>query len=88
MATIRDFLKRIKTTGVRRPDAVTTVSMGRERTFDAYDVGDDTFVFERGLSSHLEERPSVLIVEKTELRRKARGRVLTMSTGNHAAAAP
>ena len=87
MAAIREFLKRIKTTGVRRPDAVAAVSMGRERTFDAYDVGDDTFVFERGVAAHLEERPSVLIVEKTELRRKTRGRVMTLTTGNHAVAA-
>ena len=87
MSVIRDFLKRVKATGFRRPDAVSTVSMGRERTFDAYDVGDDTFIFERGVASHLEERPSVLVVEKAELRRKAGGRLMTLTTGNHAVAA-
>ena len=87
MAAIRDFLKRIKETGVRRPDSASRVSMGRERTFDAYDVGDDTFILERGIASHLDERPSVLIVEKEELRRKSRGRVMTLTSGNHAVAA-
>lgn len=87
MSAIRDFLKHVKTTGIRRPDAATTVSMGRTRTFDAYDIGDDTFVFERGVATHLEERPSVLVVEKRELSIKARGLVLTLSTGNHAVAA-
>ena len=43
-------------------------------TFDAYDVGGDTFVFERGVAAHLDERPSVLIVDKHELSRKLRRR--------------
>ena len=87
MSAIRDFLRRVKATGVQRPDAAKTVSMGRERTFVAFDLGDDTFVFERGVASHLDERPSVLVVDKHELRRKARGYVMTVSTGNHAVAA-
>ena len=87
MAAVRDFLKRVKATGVRRPETAVTVSMGRERTFDAYDVGGDTFVFERGVAAHLDERPSVLIVDKHELSRKLRGRVMTLTTGNHAVAA-
>ena len=87
MAAIRDFLRRVKATGVCRPDAASTVSMGRSRTFDAYDLGDDTFIFERGVAGHLDERPSVLVVEKNELRRKTRGYVMTVSTGNHAVAA-
>ena len=87
MVAIREFLKRVKAAGVRRLDAAETVSMGRSRTFDAYDLGDDTFIVERGVANHLDERPSVLIVDKRELRRKARGNVMTVSTGNHAVAA-
>ena len=87
MSSVRQFIARVRKQGVRRPGTVTTVSMGRERQFEAYDVGDDTFVFERGVASHLDERPSVLIVDRGSLRRRGRGRVLTMTTGNHAVAA-
>lgn len=87
MKAIRQFLKRVRTEGHRRPGVVRTVSMGRERTFEAYDIADDTFIMERGVASHLAERPSVLIVDKSALRRKACGRVLTVSTGNHSIAA-
>ena len=87
MSAIRQLLMRIKTAGVRRPDAVRTVSMGVARTFDAYDLGADTFIFERGVGARLSARASVLVVEKAALRRRAKGRVLTLTTGNHAVAA-
>lgn len=87
MSVIRQFLKRIRETGVRRRNAVKTVAMGRERAFDAYDVGDDTFVLERGIAQRLNERPSVLLVEKCNLRHRAKGRVMTMTSGNHSVAA-
>ena len=87
MSAIRQFLRHVKSGGVKRPGTVKTVSMGRERTFEAYDVGEDTFVLERGIAAHLGERPSLLIVAKADLRRRTRGRVLTLSTGNHAVAA-
>ena len=87
MTAIRQFLSRVKAEGVKRPGTVRTTAMGRERTFDAYDVGVDTFVFERGIARHLGERPSMLVVEKRVLGRRRRGRVLTLSTGNHSVAA-
>ena len=87
MSAIRQFLNRVKTEGAKRPGAVKTVSMGRERMFEAYDIGADTFIFERGIAAHLGERPSVLIVEKSALRGRAKGRVMTLSTGNHSVAA-
>ena len=87
MNSIRQFLARIRKSGVRRPTEVKTVAMGRERSFSAWDVGDDTFVFEDGIRSHLDERPSVLVVQKRDLRRKAKGWVLTITTGNHSVAA-
>ena len=88
MSAIRQFLNRVKAEGVKRPGAVKTAMMGRARTFAAYDVGPDTFIFEDGIAAHLsEERPSVLIVEKGALRGRAKGRVMTLSTGNHAVAA-
>ena len=87
MSVIRQFVARIRKMGVLRPVRVKTVAMGRERVFAAWDVGDDTFIFEEGVLRHLAERPSVLVVEKRELRRGSRGWVLTMTTGNHAVAA-
>ena len=87
MSAIRQLLNRVKTEGARRSGTVTTVSMGRERTFEAFDIGDDTFVLEKGVVGHLGERPSVLLVEKRQLRRRTKGRVMTLSTGNHAVSA-
>jgi hypothetical protein len=87
MSAIRQFLQRLRSTGVRRPQAVKTVAMGRERVFDAFDAGDDTYIVERGVASRLSERPSVLLAEKRDLGRKSRGRVMTLSTGNHSVAA-
>ena len=87
MSAIRQFLNRVKTEGVKRPGAVKTVSMGRERTFAAYDIGPDTFILENGIAAHLDERPSALIVEKRILRGRAKGRVMTLSSGNHAVTA-
>ncbi len=87
MSAIRQFLNRIKASGVRRPGTVKTAFLGREREFQAFDLGADTFIFERGIFRHLGERPSVLIVEKRALRKRTGGRVLTMTSGNHAVAA-
>jgi len=87
VSTIRQFLSRTKADGVRRSGSVVVTSMGRARTFEAFDQGLDTFIFEKGVTAHLSERPSVLIVEKGVLRPKARGRIMTVSTGNHAVAA-
>lgn len=87
MKVFRAFINRIKTEGVKKPGLVRTVAMGREREFHAWDIGSDTFIFEKSIKSHLNEHPSVLIVEKSDLRRRAKGRVFTMTTGNHSVAA-
>jgi hypothetical protein len=73
--------------GRKRAGTVVTKAMGREREFMAWDLGEDTFVFERGISKRLNERPSVLIVEKKELSRSVNGRVMTLTSGNHSVAA-
>ncbi|MGN0842645.1 MAG: hypothetical protein ACI4QF_05200 [Kiritimatiellia bacterium] len=87
MNAVRTFLARIRKTGVKRPGSVKTVAMGREREFEAWDIGDDTYIFERGIQMHLAEHPSVLMVPKEDLKRRAKGWVLTMTTGNHSVAA-
>ena len=87
MNAVRSFIGRVKKAGKVRPQSVKTVAMGREREFRAWDVGDDTFIFENGITGHLGEHPSVLLVEKSSLKRKTPGRVFTMTTGNHSVAA-
>ncbi len=87
MSVVRSFIGRIRRTGKLRRETVKTVAMGKEREFRAWDLGEDTFIFERGISRHLGEHPSVLIVEKASLRKKTPGRIFTMTTGNHAVAA-
>ena len=87
MSVIRQFLKRVKTEGAKRPSEVTTAFMGRTRTFEAFDVGPDTFIVEKGVAARLGERPSVLLVAKAQLKARAKGRVMTVSSGNHAVAA-
>ena len=87
MSSVRSFLSRVRSQGRPRAGVVTTTFMGRAWTFEAYDIKDDTFVFERGVSRRLADKPSILIVEKRALKPRARGRVLTMTSGNHAVAA-
>lgn len=87
MSVFLQFLNRVKSEGKKRPGSVKTTAMGKERTFTAYDVGSDTFIFEDGIAAHLAARPSALIVEKRALRGRGKGRVMTLSTGNHAVAA-
>ena len=87
MTPLRAFLSRVRKNGVKRNEEVSTTSMGKARVFRAWDLGEDTFIFEKGIGEHLSGRPSVLIVEKSELGRRAKGRVLTISSGNHSVAA-
>ena len=87
MSVFRQFLNRIRKTGICRPKTVTTVFMGRTRIFEAFDIGPDTFIIEHGVASRMDERPSVLLVAKNQLRTRAKGRVMTISSGNHAVAA-
>ena len=87
MAVIRLFLNRVKAAGDCRRNAVKISSMGAVRVFDAYDVGSDTFIIERGIGAKLSCHPSVLMVEKRHLRKGSRGWVMTVSSGNHAVSA-
>lgn len=86
-SAIRQFCARVKKAGVRRKTDVMTVAMGRERIFRAWDIGDDTFIFEDKVLEHLTERPSVLVVPKSCLTSRRKGWVMTVTTGNHSVAA-
>ena len=87
MNAIRSFLSKVKKAGTLRKGRVCASSMGTMREFRAWDLGDDTFIAEKGIYGKLDSRLSVLIVAKADLRRGAKGRVITVSTGNHSVAA-
>ncbi|MCQ2367603.1 MAG: hypothetical protein MJ109_01140 [Kiritimatiellae bacterium] len=87
MNSIKQFLQRLKRSGKKRSTCVKTLSMGKERVFTAYDLNQDTFIIERGVERALELRPSVLIVNKSDLKPRAKGKIFTLSTGNHSVAA-
>ena len=86
-SSVKQFLARFRGEGVRRPELVATRAMGRRRVFHAYDLGDDTFVFEKGVWTDLDAHASVLLARKSDLRHGARGYVMTVTTGNHSVAA-
>ena len=86
-AALKRSLLRLRAEGVRRNGVVARSFMGREFQFRAYDRGDDTFVFEKDVWTHVDERASVLFVRKRDLGMSgARGHVATFTTGNHAVA--
>ena len=53
-SSVKQFLVRFRTEGRRRATTVTTRAMGRRRSFTAYDLGEDTFVFEKGVWTDLD----------------------------------
>ena len=71
----------------KRPEGVDTRAMGRNRHFSAYDLGEDTFVFEEGCWKGLDEQASILMADKADLKRGAHGHVMTITTGKHSVAA-
>ena len=81
------FISRVCAGGKRRAGKVSTRAMGCDRTFHAWDMGDDTFIFEDGVKTHLKEHASVLMVAKSDLRKGVKGNILTITTGNHSVAA-
>ncbi len=81
------MLRCLSRNATRRKGLVQTRAMGRQRFFHAYDLDQDTFIFEKGVWSDLDARASVLIVDKRDLKPGSRGHVMTVTTGNHAVAA-
>ena len=87
-SSVKQLLRRILTVARPRPDKAVTRAMGRRRLFHAYDLGVDTFVFEKGVWQNLDAHASVLIVAKRDLRHNGGpGYVMTVTTGNHSVAA-
>ena len=65
MSVIRQFLSYVRANAVRAERLVETAAMGKTRTFERFDLGDDTFIFERGILRHYGDWPSVLVLEKS-----------------------
>ncbi len=87
-ASVKQLLRNIQRKATRRPGLVKTRAMGRCRFFQAYDLGADTFIFEKGVWSNLNAHASVLLVAKSALRPGGgAGHVMTVTTGNHSVAA-
>ena len=84
---VQRILARIRREGTRRDKSAATRAMGRPRTFYAYDIGEDTFVFEKTTWRELNAHASVLLAEKKSLKPGGRGHVMTVTTGNHSVAA-
>ncbi len=82
------FIQRIKHEARHRPGDVTiTDNSGKKRTFEAYDWGCDTFVFETRLASIEDNaRLPVSVVRKSVLVRGAAGFVFIATCGNHSVA--
>lgn len=81
------FIDIVRREATRRKESVAVVSGGRKRVFDAYDWGDDTFVFERGVWRERPVHAPVLLVRKSALQEGRGGRIMTFSSGSHATAA-
>ena len=84
---VQRLLAHLRRKGVRRPAAVSTRAMGRPRTFHAYDIDEDTFIFEKVTWRDLSTQASVLLAEKSALKTGGHGHVMTVTTGNHSVAA-
>jgi hypothetical protein len=86
--SVKQLLREMRRNASRRRGSVATRAMGRKRVFNAYDAGDDTFVFEKGVWRNLDAHASVLLASKRDLRSAARrGHVMVVTTGNHSVGA-
>lgn len=81
------FIDQLRREARRRREPVSVTSGGRERVFEAYDWGADTFILERGIWEDAPSHAPVLIVRKSALIHGREGRIMTFSTGSHATAA-
>ena len=89
---IKTFLKMLIAEAHEREEKLTFKAWGKERTFVAFDLFDDTFIFEDGIWDNLENKDSVILVPKSAFsppnpegkKRRTFGNIMTVSSGNHA----
>ncbi len=90
-ADIKTFLRSLVSSSRRRPTTVTLSAWGKQRTFAAFDLFDDTFIFEDGIWDRIENKDSVIMLPKEALceytdkhHKRVFGNIMTVSSGNHA----
>jgi hypothetical protein len=81
------FLRKVRGEGRRRPKNLVFTALGRERTFQAYDIEDDTFVLEKDIWRAPHDNAPILVVAKSVLSPSAPGHIFTLTSGNHSVAA-
>ena len=86
-SSIKKFFRKVQQEASRRPGRVVTQAMGGRRIFNAYDLGQDTVVFEKDVWKRMDEHASVLVVEKNDICPGAFGHLMTVTDGNHSVAA-
>ncbi|MDD2598887.1 MAG: hypothetical protein PHO37_06660 [Kiritimatiellae bacterium] len=86
MSAVKQFIKRVRQEARRKPGVVTFRVFGEERLFWGYDLGSDTFIFEKGLWSSSINHAPILIIKKSELSVGAHGYIFTLTSGNHSVA--
>ena len=86
-SSLKKLLKTLIEDSVKRSRVINVRVMGKDRSFLAYDRERDTIVVERGVWTDLDAHSSVLLVEKSDLVKGARGHIITVTTGTHAVAA-
>lgn len=84
---IGKFFSLIRSQAELCPPPLTIEGTGGCRTFLRYKRGDDTFIFEDGVWKNSDSHSPVLIARKSDFIPGRRGRILTVSTGNHATVA-
>lgn len=81
------FIQRVRREARKKPGTVTVKTTGHTRTYNAFDWGSDTFIFEKNAWRDPEGHQPMLLVRKRDLVSGSSGYVMTMTTGNHAVAA-
>lgn len=84
---IKSFFRKLRSDATKRPGCVVAKVMGAPKRFHAFDLGNDTIVFERDVWQHMDEHASVLLVEKNDLVPGTFGHLITVTGGNHSVAA-
>jgi len=84
---LHQFVAGVRREAKRRGKPVDVTARGQKHTFNAYDWGCDTFIFEDGALEDSAGHQPILLVRKADLMKGTSGYVMTLSTGNHAVAA-
>ncbi|MFO7938052.1 MAG: hypothetical protein R6V06_10680 [Kiritimatiellia bacterium] len=81
--SVKNFIRRVREEGCLKQESVVYSGFGRKREFLGYDWGSDTFIFENNIWNNLENHSPVLVVRKSDIRKKEEGYIFTLSSGNH-----